>query len=180
MAQNSVRLALSAMAVALATVVMFLTGALPLGTLALPALAGVFLIAVVMECGAGWAWAAYLSVSALSLLIAADREAVLFFILLFGCYPILKAGFEAKFRKAVRIPLKFLFFNAASILEFLLAVKLLGAPPESLTLFGHFVPWLFLAVGNVVFAVYDCALSLLAISYWKKIHPLVARWTRRP
>lgn len=180
MAKNSFCLAFSSMATALSVAVLFLTGIFPLGTFALPALAGVFLIGVVAECGYRWAWAVYFAVSALSFLTAGDREAVLFFILLFGYYPILKSVMEFKFRRPARILLKLLAFNAAAVLEFKLAVWLLGVPKESFFLFGRYVPGLFLILGNAVFVVYDYALSLLAVSYWKKVHPVLQKWTRRP
>ena len=51
---------------------MLLSGVISVATIALPALAGIFLIAVVIEFGAKLAIFAYVVVSVLSLLLVAD------------------------------------------------------------------------------------------------------------
>lgn len=165
------------MTAALCTAVMVLTGLIPIGTYAMPALAGAVLIAVVAEAGAGWAMSVYAAVSLLSVFLAADKEAVLFFILFFGYYPVLKAVLEKRLRsRALRAAAKLAVFNAAAILEFWAAARLLGVPVESYSLFGHPVPWIFLLAGNFVFLVYDYALSLLVAAYFGRLHKLVVRW----
>lgn len=164
------------MVTAVSTVLMLITGIIPYGTYALPSLAGILFISVVIELGPGWSWSVYIAVSVLSALIAADKEAVLFFILFFGCYPILKAQIEKRTKKIIGILLKFALFNTAAILEFFLAMYLLSVPKSSYTVFGIYAPWLFLIIGNLIFAVYDYAVSLLVISYAKKFHPVISKW----
>lgn len=173
---QSLRLAFCSMVTAVSAILMFLAGVIPVGTYAIPALAGVLLLAVVVELGPGWSWSVYLAVSLLSAWICADKEAVLFFVLLFGCYPILKAGIEKRAGRLFGTVLKFALFNFAAILEFFLATCLLSVPRSSYTVFGVYLPWVFLAAGNLVFAVYDYALSLLAAAYWKKWHGMVSKW----
>ena len=158
---RSIRITVCSMVAAVDAVLMFLTGVIPGGTLVLPALAGLPLIMVVIEFGKAWAWMAYLVVSLLSALIAADKDAVLFFILFFGSYSILKAEIEKRPSRAVRILLKLVFFNAAAIASFYLGIYLLGVPQESFTVFGVYLPWLYLLLGNIVFIIYDYAVSLL-------------------
>ena len=167
------------MAAALSTAVMALTGLIPVGTYAMPALAGALLIAVVAEAGTGWALSVYAAVSLLSVFLAADKEAVLFFLLFFGYYPVLKAALERRLHgRALRAAAKLAVFNAAAVLEFWAAARFLGVPAESYSLFGHSVPQLFLLAGNFVFLVYDYALSLLVVAYFGRFHKLVARWLR--
>ena len=174
---QSVRLAFCSMAAALSEAVMVLTGLIPVGTYAMPALAGVLLIAVVAEAGARWALSVYVVVSLLSVFFAADKEAVLFFVLFFGYYPVLKAALERHLHgKALQAAAKLAVFNAAAILEFWAAARFLGVPAESYSLFGHSLPWLFLLAGNLVFLVYDYAVSLLVVAYFGRLHKLVARW----
>lgn len=173
---QSIRLAFCSMVTAVSTILMFLTGAVPVGTYAIPALAGILLAAVVVELGSGWSWAVYIAVSLLSAFIAADKEAVLLFILFFGCYPILKAKIEKGTKKIPGILLKFAIFNSAFILEFFLAMYLLNVPQRSYSVFGMYLPWLFLLAGNFIFALYDYAVSLLVISYCKKFHTIVSKW----
>jgi hypothetical protein len=173
---RSIRITVCSMVAAVDAVLMFLTGVIPGGTLVLPALAGLPLIMVVIEFGKAWAWMAYLVVSLLSALIAADKDAVLFFILFFGSYSILKAEIEKRPSRAVRILLKLVFFNAAAIASFYLGIYLLGVPQESFTVFGVYLPWLYLLLGNIVFIIYDYAVSLLIAEYCRKIHPRLKKW----
>lgn len=173
---HSLRLAFGAMITAISTVIMVLSGLLPIGTYAIPGLAGAFIISVVIELGSGWAWAVYAAVALLAVLLAGDKEAVLCYILLFGCYPIVKAATEHQTKKPVQVLLKLVFFNVSAILEFYLAIFLLHVPKESFDVFGVNMTWLFLLLGNVVFAIYDYALSLLVTAYCHKIHPTVGRW----
>lgn len=173
---QSMRLAFCSMVTAVSVVVLFLTGVVPIGKYALPALAGLLLIAVVVELGFRWAWSVYAAVSLLSALLAADKEAVLCYVLILGCYPIIKAAIEKRTKKAVGFLLKFAFFNAAAILEFYIAVLLLNVPRDSFEVFGVNAPWLFLLAGNVVFAIYDYAASLLVTGYYRKFHAAVNKW----
>lgn len=176
MTDRSARLALNGMVVAVSTVLMFLTGLVPAGSYAIPALAGVPMMFVVIESGTGWAWAVYSAVTLLSFLVAADKEAALLFFMLFGCYPILKAVCEKKFRRRYAVVLKLLFFNAAACAEYFIAIWLLGVPRDSFTVFGVSVPWLFLILGNFAFLLYDYALSLLAVQYCSKLRLFIRKW----
>lgn len=173
---RNMSLAFCGMTTALSTVLVFLTGIIPFGRTAFLALAGVLLIVVVSELGAKWAWSVYLAVSILSALLAANKNMVLGYVLLFGLYSILKALIEKKTKKITAFLLKLVFFNAATVLESYLAVALLHLSPESYKVFGVSLPWLFMIWWNLGFLVYDYALSLLVISYFKKIHPFVKKW----
>lgn len=165
---NTVRLAFCSVITALSTAVMFMTGLIPMGTYALPALSAVVMLPVVVEFGAGWGMLVYVAVSLLSFFVAADKEAVLCFILFFGYYPALKAIFEKTGRRLISFILKFAVFNITAVAEFFIAVNILGLPSDSLTFFGVYAPWAFLVFGNIVFLLYDYALSLLVISYYRK------------
>ena len=169
-------LALGGMVTALSTVLIVLTGIMPFGRTALLALAGLLLVVVVAELGSKWAWSVYLAVSILSALLAANKEMVLGYVLIFGCYPILKAIIEKKSKKTVAFLLKFAFFNVAMLLESYLAIILLHVPQASYTIFGISLPWLVVLLWNATFLLYDYALSLLIISYFKKIHPVIKKW----
>lgn len=177
--ERNIRLAFCSMATAVSVVIMLLTGIIPIGTYMLPAFAGLPQIAVLTEFGTCWAWPVYAAVSILSFFLAGDKEAALWYVLFFGCYPILKMLFEKRFSVPITFVLKFLLFNAAAVLEFMLAMWILNVSVEEYEIFGIQSPWLFLAVGNVVFAIFDHAFSLLMTSYYRKIHPHVLRWFHR-
>lgn len=175
---KSVRVAFCGIITALCTVLMFMTSLIPTATYALPALSGVLLIAVVVELGAGWAWPVYVAVSILSLLLAGDKEAAMLFVLFFGYYPILKAAIEKIPRKSICYLLKFAVFNASMVIAFLLSIWVLGVPQESFTLFGVYLPFVFLIIGNLVFLLYDYAVSSLVVTYYQKVHKLVKKWIK--
>lgn len=172
---KSGKIALGGLLTALGVVLMFLTGLIPVGTYALPAIAGVLLIIAVIEIGLKWAWMIYIAVAVLSLLFAADKEAALLFALFFGYYPVLKSLLERISNKAASWVSKFLVFNIAMVVCFFLAVALLQIPEESFTLFGVYLPWVFLILGNIVFFIYDIALSGLVMTYFEKLHPKIKK-----
>ena len=163
---------------ALGTVLMLLAGVVQIATLALPAIAGVLLIAIVLELGPKWAWGAYAVISILSLLLAAEKEAALMFILFFGYYPILKASLDRIRKKWLSWIAKLLVFNAAMIADYFLAVYLLQIPQEDFMLFGVSIPLLLLLLGNVVFVIYDYALFGLVVMYCRRIRDKLHKYLK--
>ena len=172
---KSGKIALGGLLTALGVVLMFLTGLIPIGTYALPAIAGVLLIVAVIEIGAKWAWMIYAAVAVLSLLFAADKEAALLFVLFFGYYPVLKSFLERISNKFLSWISKFAVFNVAVVACFFLAVNFLQLPEDSFTVFGIYLPWVFLILGNAVFLIYDIALSGLVATYVEKLHHRVTK-----
>ena len=172
---KSGKIALGGLLTALGVVLMFLTGLIPIGTYALPAIAGVLLIVAVIEIGAKWAWMIYAAVAVLSLLFAADKEAALLFVLFFGYYPVLKSFLERISNKVLSWISKFAVFNVAVVACFFLAVNFLQLPEDSFTVFGIYLPWVFLILGNAVFLIYDIALSGLVATYFEKLHHRVTK-----
>lgn len=163
---------------ALGTVIMFCTGLIPIGTYALPAISGVLLIMIVIEMGPKWAWVVYGAISILSLLLAPDREASLIFVMFFGYYPIVKALLERLSKKGIAWLLKFVIFNAAMVVDFMISIFVLAVPKDSFTVMGIYLPWIFLLLGNLVFLIYDYALSLLVGQYVRQLHRTVSKWLR--
>ena len=172
---KSGKIALGGLLTALGVVLMFLTGLIPIGTYALPAIAGVLLIVAVIEIGAKRAWMIYAAVAVLSLLFAADKEAALLFVLFFGYYPVLKSFLERISNKVLSWISKFAVFNVAVVACFFLAVNFLQLPEDSFTVFGIYLPWVFLILGNAVFLIYDIALSGLVATYVEKLHHRVTK-----
>ena len=169
----------SGIVAALGTAVMLLAGIIPTATYALPALAGVFAIAVVIELNIGWAFAVYAVTGAISAFAVADKEAALLYILFFGYYPIMKAIFERIKNKIVQFVLKFALFNAAAVGAYYLAMWLLKLPEDAFVIFGVRLPWVLLILANAVFIIYDFGLSGLVVLYVKRLHPLFSRWMRK-
>ncbi len=85
----SYRVALGGIISSLCLLAMFLTGVMPLFYLALPMIAGILILVMMVEVNTGWAWLTYLAVSILSLFVTFDKEASIMFVMFFGHYPIL-------------------------------------------------------------------------------------------
>ena len=177
MARKSTQVAIGGVSAALCLILMFCTGLVPFATYALPALAGVVLIAVVAEMGWRTAMVVYVAVALLSIAIVPDREAALLFIFFFGYYPIIKGLIEQLPFKPLQLLIKFLLFNIAIVFSYLIIIYVLGIPDilESFGDFGKYSALVLLAMGNVVFAVYDFALTNIVIVYHQWFRPKFLR-----
>ncbi len=156
---------------ALSVVIMLLTGIITIGTYAMPAIAGTLAIIIVIECGVKYGIGVYVSSAILTFLLAPDKEAALYYIMFFGYYPIVKAVIESKVKYKLQRIFKILIFNISMIISFFISIMVLSVPKESFTVFGFYVPWLFLAVGNIVFILFDRSLTGIILMYlykWRK------------
>lgn len=124
--KQSSKTAFGGILTALSVVLMFLTGVIPFLTFALPALAGALLILIVMEIGSKWALCVYAAVSILSLLVVADKEAAMMYAAFFGYYPVIKSFLESKLPRVFEWIVKFLIFNAAMVLAYLVIILCSG------------------------------------------------------
>lgn len=164
-------LAFSAVIAALSLVFLLVTGFIPVGTYALPCIAGALLAAVVIEAGYISAFAVYAVVSLLSFLLVADKEAALYYTAFLGFYPVLKGLIERIKRRFLQYILKFLVFNACIVGAFFVSIFILSVPKESFELFGVYLPWVFLIAGNIIFLIYDVCLTRIISQYitqWRK------------
>ena len=161
--------ALGGMIAAVSVVLMLLTVYIPLLEQALPALAGVLLIAAVIETGAGWAFVIYIAVGLLSLLFAFNNGAAFYYILFFGLYTIVKSFIERIPIKPLQWVVKLLFFNMCAVAVYFVIFVWILHLPDSVFKYGYAAT---LAVINVVFIVYDIALSRLVVTYRTRIRKL--------
>jgi hypothetical protein len=167
------KIAFCGLVVALSMVFMALTF-LPNFTYALPAIAGALLVIIVIEVDIKFAFVSYFCVLVLSVLLVPDKFSVLLYISFFGYYPILKALFEKKKGNVLLWVYKFLSFNAAVSVLFLLAVFVLNLKDNKLIEYAKspFGIGLLLA-GNIVFFMYDLALDNVIGFYLKRLSKLV-------
>lgn len=169
--KKTYNIAFSAVISALSLALLFLTGLIPVGTYAFPCVSGALLAAVVLETGYISAFSVYFVVSALSALFVADKEAVLYYIAFLGFYPVLKGVLEKIKSKVIEYILKLLIFNGCIIGAFFASISILSVPKESFNIFGVYLPWVFLALENVIFVVYDFCLTRIISEYivkWRK------------
>lgn len=172
---NTKKIAFCSMIAALGSALMFLSGVVSIATYALPAIVGALFILIVIEFSRSSAFIAYVVVSILSLFIAQDKKAVALFILFFGYYPILKELIESLKNKVIQYVLKFTIFNVAMLLSFFVFIKLLLVPIESFYTLGLSLPILFLVFGNLVFWLYDFALSGFITAYIARFQKIVKK-----
>ena len=161
MRKKSAQIALGGLFSSLCIVLLFMTGLFPFATYALPALAGGMLVAVVIEMGTKTALTVYASAMLLSAIVVADKEAVLMFAFFFGHYPILKGKLETLRPRLLEYALKLAVFNASVIFSYLIIINVFGITEvmQEFGEFGKYGQWIVLAIANVVFVLYDIALT---------------------
>lgn len=173
--KNSGKIALCGVVTALSFMCMMLTGVITIGTYALPALAGLFLIIPSIEISLKWSSYVYFAVSILSIFIAVDKEAAVMFLLLFGYYPILKLKIDMFRNRLIQYILKILISSLSMVLSFIISIKVLGIPVESFEIFGVNIPWILLVLGNIIFLIYDYAINDIFKLYKNKFHKQIRK-----
>lgn len=174
--KQTVKIAFSGVFAALGVVILFLSGVIPVATIALPAVAGCILIPVVAECGEKWGFAVFAATALVSFFLVGDREAVLIYVLFFGYYPVLYAGLDRIKGKGIRYAAKLVLFNVAAVTEVLLTVYVLGIPFETISFLGRFTPVVLLLLANIVFVMYDYALRGVIHTYFRRLHKTARRF----
>lgn len=155
---TSVRaIAFGGMMAALAVVIMFLGGLIPLATYVCPMLAMLILQLVAKTCGQriGWAW--YGAVALLSALMGPDKEGAAMFVFL-GFYPLIKPKMD---KLPVRWLWKGLLFNADVLVMYALLIHLFGMAEiaSEFREMGAILLIVTLILGNITFFLLDRVLG---------------------
>lgn len=171
--RNSSKIALCGILTALSLVMMIVAGFFGFLTYAVPMLAGGLLIVPVKEYGSKTSLTMFAAVSLLGLILVADKESAIFYLLLFGHYPIFQPILDKIKLKYIRITAKAIIFNGCSILSVWLAQVIFGIP-----IFEEDGPtWLlvvlYLLIANFCFVLYDRALRQFYALYDIKIRIIV-------
>ena len=165
MTGKSARLALLGISSALAVVILLFT-LIPTANIALAALAALTAIPLVIELGKKAAMLHYVAVAILSLLVVPDPEGKGLYIAFFGYYTVLKAVIEERrWPRWAEWGVKLAVFNAATVTAYWVMLTFVGLPPDSFTIAGVSLPWVFLLAGNGVFLLYDRAMTGLIRQY---------------
>lgn len=176
MNSTSYKVALGGIISALCLVSMFLTGVIPILSLALPMIAGTLMMIIKVEVSTGWSFLTYIAVSMLSLFVTFDKESSVMFIFLFGLYPILKTFFDKVKLKLVRVLSKLIYYNVSVTIAFQITFKLFGMEELANQMnqyFPHGMLVLLIAT-NPVFLMYDYVLNNLIDIYYKKLKPKIS------
>jgi hypothetical protein len=170
------KVALCGMLSALSVVVMLLSY-FPSLTYAIPAIAGLFFVILVIEINYKWAFLAYAATSVLVALVA-EPSAKLMFIAFFGFYPILKGLIEKIGKIFVEYIIKFAVFNIAIISIFSLLIFIFNMPIEEMGDYGRYTIQILLGLGNITFLLYDFTISRLIMAYMRFLHPKLKKLVR--
>ena len=166
------RVAFGGMVAGLSVCLMMLTGVFSVLVYATPIIVGLLLMLMVIEIGKRWALMVYVVVSLLSFFFLANKESAIIYIAFFGYYPILKPILEGIKIRAVEWILKFVIFNVAVIAAYFVLIKFFGIDISSQYMSMKTGSLVLLALGNVLFLVYDIAFTRLVTAYvtvWYKI-----------
>ncbi len=170
------KLALTGMLCALAAGIMMLGNLIPLATFCCPALAGLMLIPVFVECGERMSWSAYAAIALLSLILSPDKESALLFLFL-GHYPVLRWRLTQIRNPFLRVGAKLLTFNLAAGLTYVCGVFVFGLTQLAAEYreMGLFMGVAFLIIGNVTLLIYDRLLAVMTQLYINKLRNKLIR-----
>ena len=148
---------------ALSVLVLYLTSILPFNTIALLTIASSFIPVIIIRSNIKTASFVYIASTILGLFITTPNI-VIMYALFFGIYGLIKYIIEKLNKISLEIILKLLFFNISLIVSILIIKLFLGDVIINLPI------WLLFIVGQVVFLIYDYALTMIITIYINKFH----------
>lgn len=156
---DSKMIAFGGVMAALAIVIMCLGGLIPVATYVCPMMCCLILQIVFLQCGRKIAWAWYVAVSVMSLLIGPDKEAAVVYTFL-GYYPILKPFMD---RLRLRAVWKLILFNAASFAAYGILFLIMGVEELGFDQMGVWLIVILTILGNVTFFLLDKLLLIISV-----------------
>ncbi len=164
--ENTKALVLSAIFSALSVLLLLLGSVIDVLDLTVAMLASMLVCAILIEVGKFWPWLTYAVTTVISLLLLPNKLPAVIF-LLTGWYPIIKQLLE-RMRKWIAWSLKLLIFNM--LLTSFLLISASFFPNADIFTLIEAIPReaniaLTYALGNLVFVLYDIALSKLITYY---------------
>ncbi len=173
MRDKTYRTAMGGLVTAAAIALMFLGSVLPFATFASPALAALCVLYFCLEYGCGMAALVYAAVALLSALLVPDKEQAFLFICVFGLYPVVKKLLEGGTAKPVCYALKFVYFNVTvcALYYVLTRIFVLEVVRGEFAAYTNIMLAVMLVLGNVMFFLYDVALTKVSFLYFVKLKP---------
>ena len=179
---NTKKLTLSAITVALGTVIMALGAILEVMDLTTCCFASLLVMLVYTEIGSPYTWLVWLATSLLSFIMFSGSFVWLTYLLVYGIYPILK-GYIERLPRIFWIPIKLVFVNVMMTVLVLFSEALIGV-----SFFGdvsgwHIGAWVidpriiyatFWVLLNLAFLLYDRMIVVLVLWYQQKLRPRLA------
>ena len=162
-------LALCSMLAALSVVLLCLGGIVPFAVYACPMLASGALLMVREECRSSYAWCCWAAVAVLALLLSPDKEAAALYLFL-GYYPLIQPKLEAIRQPVLRWLSKLAVAAVATGIMYalLLYVFCLESVVEEFAETAPWLLWLTVALGLVVFVIYDILLRRFTVMWQRR------------
>lgn len=167
MKKLSYKVSLGGILSALSVVFMFMTGLLPPLVYVLPAVCGTMLLIIAIEINAKWSYLTYAALSVLCVLLVPDKEAALLYVMLMGFYPTLKLTLDKIKPGVLSWIVKLVIYNVLIVLYYNLVILIVSDSTlkDDMGDFGKYGVYIFWAVTNVVFVIYDIAVGRLMYLY---------------
>jgi len=175
------RLALASLLSA-TTIVFLLLGYFPYLTYSIPAIAGLFIAVVDVECGKKYAVAAFVISTGISFLLqSAVIQPVLLFAVFFGYYPLVKRRIERIKFKPLAYFIKLFIFNAAIISAYFMLIYLFKMPDiiDEFKNFGTYSTYIMLVLGNIAMVLYDRLLGQIFGIYMLRLHTRLSKMIKK-
>ncbi len=169
--KQSSKCAIGGIVSALSLVLMISVAIIPFLTYALPAVAGLLIVFIVVEIDKKWAFGVYAAVGILAFLLVPDKEVAMMYIAFFGYYPIIKAVLESRLPTAVCWAVKTLTFIVTMVAAYLFLIFVMGITIDEIDEFGMVAVPMLLGAGCVAFVAYDIAMTRIITIYlikWRK------------
>jgi hypothetical protein len=171
--RNTYRIALGGVLSGLALTILLLGSVIPFSTFISPAIAALGVLYFCLEFDKKTAFAVYFVISALALLLSADKELALLFACVLGYYPILKALADRLRGRWLAWLVKYAVFNASVLgLYYLLThIFIMASVREE---FAEYTGWIvaaMLIMANIALFFYDRVLTRFCVFYLAKIKP---------
>lgn len=166
--KQSSKCAIGGIVSALSLVLMISVAVVPFLTYALPAVAGVLIIFIVVEIDRKWAFGVYATVAILGMILVPEKEVAVMYLVLFGYYPIIKSLIESKFPAVIEWIIKIVCFVATMAGSYYLMMKFMGVTIDEVDEWGVMAYPILLGMGTLAFIIYDIALTKIITLYIEK------------
>lgn len=164
-------LAFGGICVALSVIALYFSSIISINTIALLTVSSFFVGVMFIEGGLKYALITYFSVSFLAFLMPVERGNVIFYIGIFGWYPILKSYIEKIRRLPVEIIVKIIFYFVVSFITVIVTAYLTGGVEKGMFILKGALT----LAGVIILCIYDFALSILFNFYIRRIRSKIRR-----
>lgn len=127
-----------------------------------------------VECGVSWAFGCY-GASALLILLIGETETKILYVILLGYYPILKSIIEKIKNGIVEWILKLVIFNVSAVASYFIMSLVFSISFDDFGALGKYGVYIFLALCNVAFVIYDIGISRVGAYYSLALHDKVKK-----